>query len=152
MLEQYREQELVDRALAELKFGEELECDKQVERPADGVVVHGLFMEGMRWSDAGAQLEDSRPGEMLAALPIMHMLPRVDLEPDAHLYTAPLYKTSARAGVLSTTGTLLQSLLSTHFYMYPYTLHSSLFTTHYSLLTTHYSLLTTHYSLLTTHY
>lgn len=106
VLQQYRDQELVDRAMAELKFGEELECDKQVERPADGVIVHGLFMEGMRWSDAAAQLEDSRPGEMLAVLPIMHMVPRMDLEPDERLYTAPLYKTSARAGVLSTTGTV----------------------------------------------
>ena len=30
----------------------------------DGVVVHGLFMEAMRWDDELMAVVDSRPGEM----------------------------------------------------------------------------------------
>lgn len=30
----------------------------------DGVLVHGLFMEAMRWDDDNMTVVDSRPGEM----------------------------------------------------------------------------------------
>ena len=43
-------------------------------------------------------------GQMNSTLPMMHMEPKMDYTPDESLYSAPLYKTSARAGVLSTTG------------------------------------------------
>ena len=49
-------------------------------------------------------LEDSKAGEMTSVLPMLHMEPMMDLEPDQADYKAPLYKTSARAGTLSTTG------------------------------------------------
>lgn len=37
-------------------------------------------------------------------LPMMHMEPRRNYTPDPTDYKSPLYKTGARAGVLSTTG------------------------------------------------
>lgn len=37
-------------------------------------------------------------------LPMMHMEPRRNYTPDPTEYKSPLYKTAARAGVLSTTG------------------------------------------------
>ena len=49
-------------------------------------------------------LVDSRAGVMTSELPMMHMLPMMDYEPDEDVYQSPLYKTAARAGTLSTTG------------------------------------------------
>lgn len=40
----------------------------------------------------------------LQPLPVMHMEPRRNLAIDENDYKSPLYKTGARAGVLSTTG------------------------------------------------
>lgn len=52
------------------------------------------------------ELTDSVLGEMLPPMPMLHMKPEMDYVPDPRKYVAPLYKTSARAGVLSTTGEL----------------------------------------------
>ena len=70
----------------------------------DGVLVHGLFMDGCRWSDSEEVVVDSIKGQMMSKLPMLHMQPQMDFEPGDGLYNAPLYKTSVRAGVLSTTG------------------------------------------------
>ena len=51
-------------------------------------------------------MEDSLPGEMNSPMPYVLMDPIMDYEPPSYLYQAPLYKTSERAGVLSTTGEL----------------------------------------------
>jgi len=41
---------------------------------------------------------------MTETMPIIHFKPQEDYKPDPEDYQAPLYKTSERAGVLSTTG------------------------------------------------
>ena len=41
---------------------------------------------------------------MQGVLPAMHMMPKAHVVPNKADYSAPLYKTSIRAGVLSTTG------------------------------------------------
>eukprot|EP00899_Mesostigma_viride_P007437 jgi/Mesvir1/16695/Mv15092-RA.1 len=74
------------------------------EPPTDGVYVNGLFVDGARWNDKGRHLDDAHPGEMIARLPVVHFVPREDVVPPKHEYQSPLYKTAARAGVLSTTG------------------------------------------------
>jgi dynein heavy chain len=38
--------------------------DAMVPKFTDGVVVHGLFMEAMRWDDDDLSIVDSNPGEM----------------------------------------------------------------------------------------
>jgi len=41
---------------------------------------------------------------MTETMPIIHFKPEEDYKPNHDEYQAPLYKTSVRAGVLSTTG------------------------------------------------
>jgi len=78
--------------------------DKVIELPEDGILVHGLYMDGFRWDDQEMVVEDALPGKMMSMLPMMHMEPVMDYEADETSYASPLYKTSARAGTLSTTG------------------------------------------------
>ena len=61
-------------------------------------------MDASAWNMETMKIVDALPGEMSAELPMLHMEPDMDLEPDPADYMAPLYKTSARAGTLSTTG------------------------------------------------
>ena len=68
------------------------------------MLVHGLFMDGCRWDMQTMKVVDSIPGEMNSELPLLHMEPQMDVVQDPADYDAPLYKTSERAGVLSTTG------------------------------------------------
>ncbi|BFZ25685.1 hypothetical protein BsWGS_28724 [Bradybaena similaris] len=104
LLEIHRDQAEVTLQMEDLKFGEEIPLDKQITMPEDGVLVHGLFMDGFRWDWQEMVCADSIQGQMNSSLPMMHMEPRMDYEPDEALYSAPLYKTAERAGVLSTTG------------------------------------------------
>ena len=50
------------------------------------------------------QLEDCRPGERYTPAPVIYFEPAENYKSDAEEYTMPVYKTSVRAGVLSTTG------------------------------------------------
>jgi len=105
----YRDQDEVCRLTSALKFGEELEMDQTLDAPEDGVLVHGLYMDGCRWNDETMKLADSHFGVMISDLPMMHMQPVMDYEAPIDDYIAPLYKTGLRAGTLNTTG------LSTNF-------------------------------------
>ncbi|KAK2964418.1 putative Dynein axonemal heavy chain 6 [Blattamonas nauphoetae] len=72
--------------------------------PSDGVYVSGLFIEGARWNSETMKLDEGRKGERDTPMPIIHFLPQQNYVPDPSLYNAPLYKTTTRYGVLSTTG------------------------------------------------
>uniref|UniRef100_A0A3Q3F9T0 Uncharacterized protein n=1 Tax=Labrus bergylta TaxID=56723 RepID=A0A3Q3F9T0_9LABR len=72
--------------------------------PENGVLVHGMFMDSCRWDDDNMVIEDALPKVMNTMLPVMHFEPQQNYVPEPDLYHAPLYKTSARAGTLSTTG------------------------------------------------
>ncbi|KAK7929355.1 hypothetical protein WMY93_005750 [Mugilogobius chulae] len=76
----------------------------QLPEPKDGVLVHGMFMDASRWDDEKMVIADALPREMNSMLPVVHFEPQQNYVPDPELYQAPLYKTSARAGTLSTTG------------------------------------------------
>jgi dynein heavy chain len=72
--------------------------------PEDGILVHGLWLEGARWDGSAGCLAESQPGVMASPLPVVHYRPTPNHVAPAGDYQCPLYKTSARAGVLSTTG------------------------------------------------
>lgn len=61
MLKCYRNQEDYYNAAQK---GEEAILGEEIEKPEDGVIVHGLFMEAMRWDDSDMTILDSLPGEM----------------------------------------------------------------------------------------
>lgn len=44
--------------------GEEKPLDEAIPKFNDGVVIHGLFMEAMKWDDSEMVVVDSIPGEM----------------------------------------------------------------------------------------
>jgi dynein heavy chain len=80
--------------------------------PADGAYIRGLFLQGARWDASAGVLAEALPRQLDAVLPIMHLLPtRVTPGAEGHgggsaarTYECPVYKTSERAGTLSTTG------------------------------------------------
>lgn len=69
-----------------------------VKPPEAGVYIYGLFIEGARWDKEEKVLGDPLPGEMHAALPVIHLMPRENYKKPANAYACPVYKTSARAG------------------------------------------------------
>ena len=77
--------------------------------PEDGVYVDGLFLEGCRWSSHAGCLAESYSKLLHTKLPVLWIKPvkKSDVEREG-TYSCPMYKTSARRGVLSTTGYLLQ--------------------------------------------
>ena len=72
--------------------------------PADGVLIYGLFMDGARWNREELIIDDSRPSEIYSRWPVVHFNPTKDYKTPVGHYSAPIYKTSKRAGTLSTTG------------------------------------------------
>jgi dynein heavy chain len=79
---------------------------KDIELPPEnGAYVYGLFMEGGRFNRLTMKLEDSLPRVLLDTMPCIWLKPviTVDYNPTS-VYDCPLYKTSIRAGTLSTTG------------------------------------------------
>ncbi|KAJ8000573.1 hypothetical protein DPEC_G00181790 [Dallia pectoralis] len=100
----YRDEETVSEALRSLPAGAELDQDSELPSIRDGLLVHGMFMDASRWDDLNMVMEDALPRVMNPVLPVVHFEPQRNYVPETSLYPAPLYKTSARAGTLSTTG------------------------------------------------
>jgi dynein heavy chain len=94
-------------AIDQLNFGFKiLDCDEDgiTLAPNDGVYVYGLFMDGARWDRDSRVIDDQYPGEMYSSMPVILFKPTAEYKQDPEEYQCPVYKTSVRAGVLSTTG------------------------------------------------
>ena len=72
----------------------------------DGIYVHGMWLDGASWDSDGQHLAPPAAGVMRASLPVVLLEPELAQEAGTPtgMYLCPLYKTSDRAGSLTTTG------------------------------------------------
>ncbi len=70
-----------------------------------GVYIYGLFLQGAAWSRKKGMIAESKRGELFFEMPLIWLEPiNVDEPLPSDTYPCPVYKTSVRAGELSTTG------------------------------------------------
>ena len=75
------------------------------EPPKDGVYCKGCFIEACRWDEDACILSESEPKVLFSQFPTIWIFP-AELEKikTDNTYSCPLYKTTDRRGILSTTG------------------------------------------------
>jgi len=82
------------------------------EGPEEGIYIYGMFMDACGWDYDSMTLCEQEPAVMHVNCPVIHLVPLKNYTADPSKYKCPFYKTSVRAGTLSTTGH------STNFVMY----------------------------------
>ncbi|CAK9824900.1 Dynein axonemal heavy chain 7 [Anthophora retusa] len=83
-----------------------LDVDKPPKSPPEnGIYIYGLFLDGARFNKEQMALDESFPKVLYESMPTMWLIPttKENIKQEVK-YTCPVYKTSERRGVLSTTG------------------------------------------------
>lgn len=84
---------------------EVIPVDSMSEAPDDGAYIYGLFVDGARWDRSKGILAEQMPKVLYDTMPVIWIKPvRIADLKTGHSYECPVYKTSERRGVLSTTG------------------------------------------------
>ncbi len=92
-----------------LRFRTEPMCNKDVKAitkaPAKGAYCYGLYLQGAGWDTKNARLRESDRNVLFDPMPPIWLDPVTQKEwTQADAYECPTYKTSRRAGTLTTTG------------------------------------------------
>jgi dynein heavy chain len=74
------------------------------EQPEDGVWIFGCYMDGASFDVDNGYIIESKPAQNFKLLPVIQFLPKANHVPAKENYETPCYKTTARFGMLSTTG------------------------------------------------
>lgn len=89
----------------ELIFDFEIIHEEVHEKPEDGAYVYGLFIEGARYNYERRLLDESESKVLFVDAPTIWFKPCIAGQQKVfQSYKCPVYKTSERKGVLSTTG------------------------------------------------
>lgn len=73
--------------------------------PTEGIHVYGMFLEGCKWDAVNRCLGESDPKILYSRMVMMWFKPCVKSQINIKdIYECPLYKTTERRGILSTTG------------------------------------------------
>lgn len=95
----------VDECEFDFEFLNEAEITPSTPKPADGVYVRGLFLEGCQWDNKNKELTESEPKILFTKGPIIWLKPcKQGDEKVFKFYNCPTYCTTSRRGTLKTTG------------------------------------------------
>ena len=79
--------------------------EEPLMNPENGAFIKGVFLSGARWDRLTRQLVEQFPNILFDSLPIIWIFPiEQEYSKNDNCYMCPLYITSERRGILSTTG------------------------------------------------
>jgi len=61
----------VDKLSFEYRFRDDLTFADVKEKPKEGCIIYGMYLEGCRWSNENHALDQSRPKELYSDMPLV---------------------------------------------------------------------------------